>query len=81
MVAIMILHQGDGRNLGLLNAAFLTLLPKRADAIEAKDFRPISLIRSFAKLIAKLMANRLAPRLSLLVSSNQSAFIRGGVYS
>ena len=63
--------------LGLLNSAYLTLIPKKADAVEAKDYRPISLVHSFAKLVTKMMANRLAPQLDSLVASNQSAFIRG----
>ena len=42
-----------------------------------KDFRPISLVHSFAKLVTKILANRLAPRLDSLVSTNQSAFVRG----
>ena len=42
-----------------------------------KDFRPISLVHSFAKLVTKLLANRLASRLQQLVSPNQSAFIKG----
>jgi len=42
-----------------------------------KDFRPISLIHSLAKLVTKIMANRLAPLLSNLVPPNQSAFVRG----
>lgn len=41
------------------------------------DFRPISLIHSFAKLVTKIMANRLAPLLPRLVAANQSAFVRG----
>jgi hypothetical protein len=35
------------------------------------------LVHSFAKLITKLLANRLAGRLDHLVSPNQSAFIKG----
>ncbi|WVZ94091.1 hypothetical protein U9M48_040028 [Paspalum notatum var. saurae] len=61
----------------LLNSAFITLLPKKADALEVKDYRPISLVHSVAKLVTKLLANRLAPRLSDLVSVNQSAFVKG----
>jgi hypothetical protein len=45
-------------NLGILNSAYITLIPKE-DAYQPKDFRPISLAHSFAKLITKLMANRL----------------------
>jgi hypothetical protein len=47
------------------------------DANTARDFRPISLVHSFAKLITKILANRLAPRLDAMVATNQSAFIRG----
>lgn len=44
---------------------------------QVKDFRPISLVHSVAKLITKLLANRLARRLHEMVSPNQSAFIKG----
>jgi len=47
----------------LLNSVYITLLPKKDDAASIKDFRPISLVHSFAKLITKLLANRLASRL------------------
>ena len=77
ITAIVFLQQGDARKLELLNSAYLTLIPKKVEALEAKDFRPISLIHSFAKLVTKLMANRLAPLLDRLVATNQSAFTRG----
>ena len=64
------------RNLWLLNSAYITLLPKKSDADLVKDFRPISLVHSFAKLVTKIMANRLAGRLDEMVSPNQSAFIK-----
>lgn len=41
------------------------------------DFRPISLVHSFAKLITKVVANRLAPFLNSLVANTQCAFVRG----
>lgn len=43
----------------------------------AQGFRPISLVHSFAKLITKMLANRLASRLQQMVSPSQSAFIKG----
>jgi len=64
-------------NFELLNSAYITLLPKKEDAASIRDFRPISLVHSFAKLITKLLANRLAGRLDQLVSPNQNAFIKG----
>jgi hypothetical protein len=45
--------------------------------VDLKEFRPISLVHSFAKLVAKLLAIRLSPRMPELVSGNQSVFIRG----
>jgi hypothetical protein len=60
----------------MLNSAYITLIPKRLDAEQIKDFRPISLVHSFAKLITKILANRLAGRLDSMVSPNQSAFIK-----
>lgn len=58
-----------------LNCAHICLIPKKTDASKAEDFRPISLMHSSAKIIAKLLANRLAPKLGYLVSQSQSAFI------
>lgn len=77
MAAIITLQQGNASKLWLLNSAYLTLIPKKAEALLPKDFRPISLVHSFAKLVTKILANRLAPYLNNLVASNQSAFIRG----
>jgi len=59
-----------------LNSAHVVLIPKKSDAICVGDYRPISLTHSVAKLVSKLMANRLAGSLDLLVSRAQSAFIK-----
>lgn len=77
MLAIGALHGGESRHLHLLNSAFMVLIPKKEDADSVGDYRPISLVHSFAKLVTKIMANRLAPRLHSLVSVNQSAFVKG----
>jgi hypothetical protein len=58
------------------NLMHLTLIPGKDEALIAKDFRPISLVHSFAKLVTKIMGNRLAPLLHSLVATNQSAFIQ-----
>ena len=42
-----------------LNATFLVLIPKKGDAEDLKDFRPISLLGSLHKILAKVLANRL----------------------
>jgi len=61
----------------MLNSAYITLIPKKADAEQVKDFRPISLVHSFAKLVTKILANRLACHLNVMVSPSQTAFIKG----
>ena len=60
-----------------LNDAFMILLCKKNDAQEIRDYRPISLMHSFNKLITKCLARRFAKVLNELVQQNQSAFIKG----
>jgi hypothetical protein len=62
--------------LNLINEANIVLLPKNQVAASISDYRPISLINSVAKIITKLLANRLAPHMDSLVSSAQNAFIK-----
>ena len=58
-----------------LNEALLVLLPKKPEAAAITDYRPIRLIHIIAKLFAKVLSLRLAPRMKEIVSANQSAFI------
>jgi hypothetical protein len=51
-------------------------LPKTQDAAALSDYRPISLINIFVKIIMKLLANRLAPDMNDLVSNAQNAFMK-----
>jgi len=76
MSALHTIWEKRFRNLWMLNSAFITLIPKNYEAAQVKDFRPISLVHSFAKLVTKILANRLAGRLDEMVSPNQSAFIK-----
>nr|GEV87391.1 RNA-directed DNA polymerase, eukaryota [Tanacetum cinerariifolium] len=50
------------------NSSFIALIPKIPDANLVKDFRPISLIGSLYKIIAKILANRLAGVLGDIVN-------------
>jgi hypothetical protein len=77
LAALFKLFVGDRCTFDRLNRVLITLIPKKADAMEVGDFRPISLVHSFAKLFTKLMANLLRPKMELLVSNNQSAFSKG----
>ncbi|GJY34661.1 putative RNA-directed DNA polymerase, eukaryota, reverse transcriptase zinc-binding domain protein [Tanacetum coccineum] len=59
------------------NSSFITLIPKVSNPIHVKDYRPISLINIHYKIIAKILANRLAKVVDKIVSPEQSAFISG----
>jgi hypothetical protein len=56
---------------------FLTLIPKVASPQSLGDFRPISLLGCLYKLIAKVLAARLAKVVGELIPSTQSAFLKG----
>jgi hypothetical protein len=76
LAAVNYFSQQHSQHLKQLNSAHMVLLPKKLDAETLRDFRPISLTHSIAKLLSKLLANRLAPFLNELVSRQQSAFIK-----
>ena len=60
-----------------LNATFLVFIPKKGGAGDVKDFRPISLLGSLYKLLAKVLANRLKRVIGKVVSNSQNAFVGG----
>ena len=76
MAAVHVIWKGNFRNLKKLNSAYITLIPKKANAVQVKEYRPISLVHSFAKLVTKILANRLASQLDVMVSPNHIAFIK-----
>jgi hypothetical protein len=76
MAAISCVWARKFRNMRALNSAYITLLPKTKEASHVKDYKPISLVHSFAKLVTKILANRLAGRLQQMVSLSQSTFIK-----
>nr|GEV74440.1 nucleotide-binding alpha-beta plait domain-containing protein [Tanacetum cinerariifolium] len=56
------------------NSNFIALIPKILDANMVKDFRPISLIGSLYKIIAKILANRLVGVLGDIVNEEEEAY-------
>lgn len=77
MEAIAEVQWNATAHLEWLNQATMNLLPKKCDAATSADYRPISLICSFTKLIAKIMASRLQKRMKELVRPCQNTFIKG----
>ncbi|KAJ9685117.1 hypothetical protein PVL29_017229 [Vitis rotundifolia] len=60
-----------------LNAIFLVLIPKKVRAKDLRDFRPISLVGSLYKWLAKVLANRLKKVVGKVMSKAQGAFVEG----
>lgn len=67
----------DKLDIFCLNFTMLTLIPKEPDASVMKKFRPISLLNCVFRIFTKVLTNRLAQIMNRLISSNQTAFIKG----
>ncbi|XP_071707923.1 uncharacterized protein [Rutidosis leptorrhynchoides] len=59
------------------NSSFTTLVPKKTDPVSLNEYRPISLIGSYYKIIVKLLSLRIRKVIPNLIGFEQSAFIRG----
>ena len=60
-----------------LNATFIALISKKRDALNIRDYCPISLVNSMYKLLSKVLANRAKLVLESLISDSQKAFVGG----
>lgn len=60
-----------------LNSTLLSLIPKSAHSETAQIFHPIALCNVIYKIIATLMAKRLKPILSSIISPEQTGFVEG----
>ena len=67
----------NGKFVKSLNATFMVLIPKKAGVEALGDFRPISLVGSLYKWLAKALANRLKKVVGKVVSKAQGAFVEG----
>ncbi|KAJ9700981.1 hypothetical protein PVL29_006352 [Vitis rotundifolia] len=59
------------------NASFIVLIPKKSLSKRISDFRPISLITSLYKIIAKVLSGRLRGVLHETIHYSQGAFVQG----
>ncbi|CAN1851931.1 Transposon TX1 uncharacterized 149 kDa protein [Linum perenne] len=64
-----------------VNATILALVPKVKNADEMKNFRPIAYCNVLYKCITKIISSRLGTVLPSIISSNQSAFVKGRLIS
>jgi hypothetical protein len=59
------------------NATFVSLIPKKTDAMDVRGFCLISLVGGIYKIISKVLANRFKSVLSKITSNTRNAFIGG----
>ena len=62
---------------GLLEIRLIKLLPKDGDKLQVKNLRPITLLYRSYKVIAKLLANRIAKVLDGIIFVTRTRFIKG----
>jgi hypothetical protein len=60
-----------------INSTFLALIPKVNGSTSFGDFRPIALCNLCYKIITKIIANRIRPILSRIISEEQFGFLKG----
>ena len=60
-----------------LRRALITLLFKKGDRLDPKNWRPISLLNSDYKILARILAGRLPKFLQLLIHPDQSCDVQG----
>ena len=60
-----------------INSSFLALIPKKPNPDCLNDYRPISLINSICKLLAKMLSRRMKSVMPSIINEAQGAFIRG----
>lgn len=65
---------------GGINSSFIALIPKVLSPSCLNEYRPISLIGSLYKILAKVLANRMKKVMSKIIGEAQSAFLGGKEY-
>ncbi|XP_038701830.1 uncharacterized protein LOC119998553 [Tripterygium wilfordii] len=66
---------GNAEFVDSLNTTFVTLVVKKEEAHDIRDFRPISLLGSIYKRLAKFLAKRLRRVLGSVINNAQHAYL------
>ncbi|XP_028118945.1 uncharacterized protein LOC114316487 [Camellia sinensis] len=67
----------NGKLVKGFNSSFITLVPKKENPVGLTDYRPINLVGSVYKVLAKVLSRRLKEVLPCIISETQSTFIWG----
>ncbi|KAI0519364.1 hypothetical protein KFK09_006808 [Dendrobium nobile] len=62
-----------------VKATALAIVPKKKNASNISDYRPIALCNVLYKIIAKTLATRIKPFMNLIVKDNQAGFVNSRV--
>ena len=77
LIRFMVEFHRNGKLAKGINSTFIVLIPKVDCLQRLNDYRPISLVGSMYKILAKVLANRLRSVIGSVISDAQSAFIKG----
>jgi hypothetical protein len=67
----------EGKTSEYINKGIITLIPKSRDHARLNNWRPITLLGSIYKILAKLLAGRLQSVLPNIIRPNQTGFVEG----
>jgi hypothetical protein len=67
---------GNGRASAEINRV-ITLIPKSGDKAKLSNWRPITLLGSTYKVLAKVLAERIKAALTHIIRPNQTGFVEG----
>jgi hypothetical protein len=66
-----------GRALASINKGLITLIPKAGDRAKFSNWRPITLLGSTYKVLAKILVERVKVALTHIIRPNQMGFVEG----
>ncbi len=69
------LNAGD--TFAFINKGLITLIPKSGDQARLNNWRPITLLGSIYKILAKVLAERIQAALPNIIRPNQTEFVEG----
>jgi hypothetical protein len=66
-----------GSTLAHVNKGMITLIPKLGDRARLNNWRPITLLGSIYKILARIFARRIQADLTEVIRPNQTGFVEG----